>query len=114
MIDAVIKMLRERQKVYAKNAVDPRYSETQQEIWAALANEKLDDIRCIEKILKKPTHRHIMRGSQYIEIGRGFAQVSRHPIEEMTAVVVYRGINGGSLWVRNAVEFDDGRFEILS
>jgi len=61
----------------------------------------------------RPTHRHIMRGSQYTEIGRGFAQVSIHPIEEMTAVVIYRGIKGGPYWVRNAVEFDDGRFEIL-
>lgn len=56
--------------------------------------------------------RHRKRGTYYEEIGRGFAQVSHHPIEEMTAVVIYRGMDG-ALWVRNAVEFDDGRFEDL-
>ena len=58
----------------------------------------------------KTMWRHKKRGSMYLEIGRGFAKVSHHPIEEMTAVVVYRGTDG-KLWVRNAVEFDDGRFE---
>jgi hypothetical protein len=59
-----------------------------------------------------PQWRHKKRGTIYTEIGRGFAQVSVHPIEECTAVVVYRG-ERGDLWVRNAVEFDDGRFEPL-
>ncbi len=52
------------------------------------------------------------RGSTITEIGRGFAQVAEHPIEEMTAVVIYRG-DDGYFWVRNAVEFDDGRFAPL-
>jgi hypothetical protein len=59
-----------------------------------------------------PFWRHKKRGSVYVEIGRGFAQVSHHPIEEMTTVVIYQDKNG-RLWVRNAVEFDDGRFEPL-
>jgi hypothetical protein len=38
--------------------------------------------------------------------------VSVHPIEEMSAVVIYE--HDGALWVRNAVEFDDGRFEKIA
>jgi hypothetical protein len=58
-----------------------------------------------------PTHRHLKSGHLVREIGRGFAQVSIHPIEEMTGVSIYE--HDGRLWVRNAVEFDDGRFEEL-
>lgn len=61
---------------------------------------------------KLPLWRHKKRGSVVREIGRGFAQVSIHPIEEMTAVVIYE--HDGVLWVRNAVEFDDGRFEPIA
>jgi hypothetical protein len=61
----------------------------------------------------QPRWRHLKRGTEYTEIGRGFAQCAWAPIEEMTAVVIYRG-HDGSLWVRNAVEFDDGRFEAIS
>ena len=57
-----------------------------------------------------PRWRHLKRGNEYIEIGRGFAQCSWAPIEEMTCVVIYQGLDD-RLWVRNAVEFDDGRFE---
>lgn len=57
-----------------------------------------------------PKWQHIKRGSIVTEIARGFAQVSHHPIEEMTAVVIYRHDADGHWWVRNAVEFDDGRF----
>lgn len=56
--------------------------------------------------------RHKKRGSTVTEVARGFAQVSAHPIEEMTAVVIYK--HDGHWWVRNAVEFDDGRFEPLN
>lgn len=63
---------------------------------------------------ERPLWQHKKRGSVVRELGRGFAQVSAHPIEEMTAVVIYEHMNDGSLWVRNAVEFDDGRFEPLS
>jgi hypothetical protein len=70
----------------------------------------------------KPSHsgqtheikwRHKKRGSIVTEVARGFAQVAVHPIEEMTAVVIYRHDADGIWWVRNAVEFDDGRFEPL-
>lgn len=57
---------------------------------------------------------HVKRGSTVTEIGRGFAQVAAYPIEEMTAVVLYRHDADGTLWVRNAVEFDDGRFVSLT
>ncbi len=59
---------------------------------------------------EEPKWRHLKRGSVVTEIARGFAQVSEHPIEEMTAVVIYRHDADGLYWVRNAVEFDDGRF----
>lgn len=58
-----------------------------------------------------PKWRHLKRGSVVTEIARGFAQVAHHPIEEMTAVVIYKHDADGVYWVRNAVEFDDGRFE---
>jgi hypothetical protein len=60
----------------------------------------------------RPQWRHIKRGSIVTEVGRGLAQVSVHPIEEMSAVVIYE--HDGALWVRNAVEFDDGRFEKIA
>ena len=56
-----------------------------------------------------PRWRHLVRGTTDTEIGRGFASISKMPIEDYTAVVIYRG-EDGVLWVRNAVEFDDGRF----
>lgn len=59
----------------------------------------------------QPKWRHLKRGSIVTEIARGFAQVAHHPIEEMTCVVIYRHDEDGRYWVRNAVEFDDGRFE---
>lgn len=54
--------------------------------------------------------KHKKRGSTYTEVGRGFAQASSHPIEDMTEVVIYKA-DDGTLWVRSATEFDDGRFE---
>jgi hypothetical protein len=54
--------------------------------------------------------RHKKRGTVYRELGRGFASIAAMPIEDHTAVVVYQGLDG-TIWVRNAVEFDDGRFE---
>jgi hypothetical protein len=60
----------------------------------------------------RPTHRHVQRGTEYVEIARGAAQVSHHPIEDYTAVSIYRD-REGQWWVRNAVEFDDGRFVAL-
>lgn len=56
------------------------------------------------------TWRHKKRGTLYREIGRGFASIAEMPIQDHTAVVIYQGADG-TFWVRNAVEFDDGRFE---
>lgn len=61
-----------------------------------------------------PKWKHLKRGSVVTEIARGFAQVAHHPIDEMSAVVIYRHDEDGRFWVRNAVEFDDGRFAPLS
>jgi hypothetical protein len=54
--------------------------------------------------------RHKKRGTIYREIGRGFASIADMPINDYTGVVIYQGTDG-VMWVRNAVEFDDGRFE---
>lgn len=69
----------------------------------ALAILALDDWR--------PTHRHVKRGTEYQLIGRAVVQATV-PIEDDEYAVVYRGADG-SLWVRCADEFNDGRFEAL-
>jgi len=61
----------------------------------------------------QPRVRHKKRGSTYRVLGRGELQ-SSSPIEEGAMLVVYRCETDGRLWVRPAVEFDDGRFETLS
>ncbi len=52
--DAVLRealdLLQQRQEMLAKCANDPKYSDQQQEIWAALANEKIDDIRALKAL----------------------------------------------------------------
>lgn len=53
---------------------------------------------------------HGKRGSIVTEIGRGFAQCATGPILEMSPVVVYRHDEDGTIWVRRADEFNDGRF----
>jgi hypothetical protein len=53
-----------------------------------------------------PTHRH-RKGGLYQELMRGFWE------PDVTGVVVYRH-EDGTVWVRNAVEFDDpNRFQPL-
>jgi hypothetical protein len=54
-----------------------------------------------------PTHRHLKSGRKYQVLMRG--QDSDKGVE----VVIYRGV-GGHVWVREAAEFDDGRFEPIS
>jgi chromosome segregation ATPase len=54
--------------------------------------------------------RHKKRGSTYHVIGRGELQ-SVFPIEQGTPLVAYQGEADGRVWIRPAVEFDDGRFE---
>lgn len=56
--------------------------------------------------------RHKKRGSTYVEIGRGRMQMNGELDNE--PVVIYIADNDGSIWVRPASEFDDGRFERVS
>lgn len=58
------------------------------------------------------THRHLKTGHIVTELYRGFAQVSKYPINEMSPVVIYE--HNDKYWVRNAIEFDDGRFEKIT
>ena len=67
------------------------------------------------------THRHKMRGSEYVLLGIGKMQSENwyefdgHPARpkvDMREVAVYRG-SDGALWVRPREEFEDGRFEPL-
>lgn len=53
--------------------------------------------------------KHVKRGSFYRVLGQGNAQVSSH-IKDMEPVIIYQAEEGGSLWVRPATEFYDGRF----
>lgn len=55
--------------------------------------------------------RHVERGTTYTEIERGKLQKTPSSfLYDMDEVVVYRADADGSLWVRSAREFDDGRF----
>lgn len=58
--------------------------------------------------------RHKKRGSTYSVMGVASAQVVGDPIEEGAMAVVYRSEHDGSLWLRPAAEFMDGRFEPLT
>lgn len=58
---------------------------------------------------------HKKRGSTYIEIGRGRLQaVDPGGLSDLQPMVIYISEAGGSLWVRPADEFEDGRFERLA
>lgn len=59
--------------------------------------------------------RHKKRGSTYTEIGRATLQTANvMRLGDMLEMTVYRSEDDGSLWVRSAREFEDGRFERLS
>lgn len=67
------------------------------------------------------THRHKMRGSEYVLLGIGKMQSENwyefdgHPARpkvDMREVAIYRGTDG-ALWVRPREEFEDGRFQAL-
>ena len=79
---------------------------------------KVEAIR--DKHATKPNHgpmpgqvrmvRHKKRGSTYRVIGTALLQPAE-PVGEPCAMVVYRDIDKGHLWIRPESEFDDGRFE---
>lgn len=52
--------------------------------------------------------RHVKRGTEYNVTAAGIVQCAA-PIEDMTAVLIYRADNGQH-WVRPIPEFEDGRF----
>lgn len=52
-----------------------------------------------------PTHQH-RKGGYYREVMRGTHEADRSP------VVIYDDVEG-TVWVRSAAEFDDGRFTAL-
>lgn len=56
------------------------------------------------------TWRHKVRGSLYVERGRGTLQ-SAKPVVEGTILVAYRDIVTGTWYFRPEAEFLDGRFE---
>ena len=58
--------------------------------------------------------RHKKRGSTYDEIGTARLQVSDPgALRDMEEMIVYRG-SDGAMWVRPALEFHDGRFEVVA
>lgn len=83
----------------------PRQHEVQSKARTVLA-ERAADAPAQQRV------RHKNRGSTYSVIGRGELQTS-HLIGERTKLVVYQCTTDGRLWIRPAVEFDDGRFETL-
>jgi hypothetical protein len=57
--------------------------------------------------------RHKKHGTTYTEIARATLQSSIPYPREGDAMVVYRA-DDGSVWVREAQEFEDGRFEEIT
>tara|TARA_R110000868_G_C10969754_1_gene769597 strand:+ start:4233 stop:4634 length:402 start_codon:yes stop_codon:yes gene_type:complete len=56
-----------------------------------------------------PRWRHVQRGTEYTEIGRGEIQMSTRYLNDGEEIVIYRGADG-LLWARGTLEFEDGRF----
>lgn len=54
----------------------------------------------------QPTHQH-RKGGLYCELMRGLHE------KDLAPVVVYKAMQDGTVWVRYASEFDDGRFTQL-
>ncbi len=52
--------------------------------------------------------RHVKRGTEYAEIGRGKLQTDT-PLSDYAELVVYQ-CDDGAIWVRPVTEFEDGRF----
>lgn len=55
---------------------------------------------------------HIKRGSTYRVIGRGNVQTAK-PLTDFDEVVIYQSEDDGRIWVRRAIEFNEGRFTLL-
>ena len=52
---------------------------------------------------------HVKRGGFYTVVGEARLQTDK-ALPDMETMVVYRSEKDGSLWVRSAAEFNDGRF----
>ena len=52
--------------------------------------------------------RHVKSGGLYIIVDEGYQESDASP------VVVYKSLVTGTVWVRPAVEFFDGRFRVLT
>lgn len=65
----------------------------------------------IEKgIIRSDRVQHVKRGSTYRVLGRGKVQTDV-PLTDYAEVVVYQSEADGTIWVRPAAEFEDGRFQ---
>jgi hypothetical protein len=70
---------------------------------------EIDAIRAEVKAARKEgsaTHRHVKTGGDYEKIGVGRIQSST-PLNDMQEVVIYKSMTDGSLWAREAAEFND-------
>jgi hypothetical protein len=62
---------------------------------------------------ERPRWKHKNRGTLYTEIGRGKLQtIDAVGLADGEPMVIYQG-DDGQLWVRDTVEFEDGRFEFV-
>lgn len=52
----------------------------------------------------EPTHQHVKTGGLYRIVAHGLIEA------DLTPAVIYQAKRDGSVWVRPASEFDDGRF----
>lgn len=61
----------------------------------------------------RPRWKHKKRGTTYTEIGRGKLQsMDCGGLSDLEPMVIYQG-DDGQIWVRDQVEFEDGRFEFV-
>jgi hypothetical protein len=67
----------------------------------------------MSKWLNNTRWRHIKRGSTYTIRSTATLQCSADPKHDNEAVVIYQA-DDGSVWVRPADEFFDGRFEAIN
>ena len=59
----------------------------------------------------KPTHRHVLRGTEYMEAGEAILQTD-FPLTDHTLLVLYKD-KTGRIYARRPVDFEDGRFVCL-